>query len=232
MRLDKYLSDCGYGTRREVKQLIRDGRVKVNDSVVTKDGFAVNEKKDIVLFDHEAVRYQANIYLMLHKPQGYLSANEDTRYATVFDLIPEYAHRNMFCVGRLDKDTEGLLLICDDGALAHRLLSPRHHVSKQYLVHLIVPISDADMARVCNRIVLEDGTECLPANMSRLDEDKVIIEIFEGKFHQVKRMFKMVNNEVTYLKRLSMGSLRLDEALPVGKYRELYDDELAALKMD
>lgn len=230
MRLDKFLSDCGYGTRKEVKQYIRNGLVSVNEVMVKKDGFHVDETKDVIALEGDIIAYQKYVYVMLHKPAGYLSANEDSLHPTVFDLLPEYVHLNMFCVGRLDLDTEGLLLICDDGDLAHHLLSPRHHVSKRYEVTLEEPITEEEMTRVGDGIVLADGYQCMPANLWRMAENKVIIEIFEGKFHQVKRMFQQVNNQVIYLRRISMGSLQLDEHLAKGAYRELVEEEVASLR--
>lgn len=229
MRLDKYLAFCGFGSRKEVKRLIKDKRVMVNQSTVQKEGFLLQEGQDSVSVDGNMVCYERNVYLMLNKPAGYLSANEDPRHPTVFDLVTEYAHRDLFCVGRLDMDTEGLLLLCDDGDLAHRLLSPKHHVAKRYEVGLAHALSDDDIKRLEQGIVLADGFQCMPANVIQTTNHTLVLEIFEGKFHQVKRMLLAVDNEVQHLRRIQMGSLHLDASLPLGEYRKLTDEEILQL---
>ncbi len=229
MRLDKYLRECGFGSRKEIKQLVKNGVVTKNGIAVFDEAMQIQEMHDQLAVDGEAVLYQKYVYLMLHKPAGYISANDDKRHATVFDLVPEYRHRDLFCVGRLDIDTEGLLLLCDDGPLAHRLLSPKHHVPKQYEVHLRDPISDEDLARLEAGIALADGEQCMPAKTWRYSSTQVKLEIYEGKFHQVKRMFHQVGNEVIYLKRVQMGTLVLDSSLAKGMYRQLTKQELMDL---
>lgn len=229
MRLDKYLRECGFGSRKEIRQLVRGGIVSRNGSVVFDESMQIDALHDHICVNEERISYQKNIYLMLHKPAGYISANDDRRHATVFDLVAEYQHRDLFCVGRLDIDTEGLLVLCDDGPLAHRLLSPKHHVPKQYEVVLEKPITDQELKLIEQGVVLADGETCLPAKTWRYTDNKVKLEIYEGKFHQVKRMFHQVGNEVVYLKRVAMGSLELDPTLAKGAYRQLTEEELAKL---
>lgn len=230
MRLDKYLSDMGIGTRSEIKKEIKAGRVTVNDKAVKDPGFKVKDD-DAVSYCGHAVKYEEFVYYMLNKPAGVISATEDPREETVVDLINEQKRKDLFPVGRLDRDTEGLLLITNDGELAHRLLSPKHHVDKTYYAKLSEIADDSDVTLFREGLILTDGMECMPADLEILDPpDEVLITIREGKFHQIKRMFQSVGNEVIYLKRLSMGPLELDSELPAGLYRRLNQDELDALK--
>ena len=236
MRLDKYLSDMGAGTRSELKKEIRKSGAVVDGTVVKDPGFSVSESSNVI-FRGSEVAYEEYVYYMLNKPAGIISASEDGREETVVDLISEPKRRDLFPVGRLDRDTEGLLLITNDGALSHRLLSPKHHVDKVYYVKVsgILTESDAELFR--DGLVLTDGLECLPADLEILsvsDDDYVSeakITIREGKFHQVKRMFASIGSEVIYLKRLSMGPISLDPGLAPGEYRRLTPEELTALEL-
>ena len=234
MRLDKYLSDMGVGTRSELKKDIRKGGVSVDGEIAKDPGHSVSASSRVVFRGHEVV-YEEFVYFMLNKPAGIISASEDDREDTVIDLIPEPRRRDLFPVGRLDRDTEGLLLITNDGALAHRLLSPKHHVDKTYYAEVSGILNESDVELFGQGLVLSDGLECLPADLKILSvsendySSSAEITIREGKFHQVKRMFSSVGAEVTYLKRLSMGPISLDPELEPGEYRRLTADELDAL---
>ena len=235
MRLDKYLSDMGAGTRSELKKEIRKGGAAVDGKVVKDPGCSVSPSSHVV-FRGAVVEYEEFVYYMLNKPAGIISASEDDREPTVVDLIDEPKRRDLFPVGRLDRDTEGLLLITNDGALSH-LLSPKHHVDKVYYVKVSGILSESDVELFRDGLVLTDGLECLPADLEILsvsdDEyaSEALITIREGKFHQVKRMFSSIGAEVSYLKRLSMGPLVLDPDLAPGEYRRLAPDELASLEL-
>ncbi len=233
MRLDRFLAECGLGTRTEVKKLIRSGAVSVNGKAVTKGDLHVDPNTDIITaFGQEAV-YREFVYLMLNKPQGYISATRDGRTPTVMALVPEeYLHFEPFPVGRLDIDTEGLLLLTNDGDLAHRLLSPKKHIPKTYVAQLEKEICDTDIAAFKRGVTLDDGYKTLPAELRTLSVDDGFwaeIVIHEGKFHQVKRMFEAVGNRVLYLKRTKMNCLSLDEELPLGQARELTEEEMKLL---
>lgn len=237
MRLDKFLSHTGFGSRKEVKVLLKQKKVVVNDKVASKGEMKVDLNQDQVVVNGERIQYQEFHYLMLHKPAGVLSATEDMKQKTVIDLLSEeYQHLNLFPVGRLDKDTEGLLLLTNDGELAHFLLSPKKEVAKRYYARVAGIMDESDCEAFKNRIVLEDGFECLPGELEiksvngEKQESEVFITIKEGKFHQVKRMVKARGKEVTYLKRLTMGSLVLDPKLQLAEYRYLTESELADLK--
>ena len=236
MRLDKYLSDMGAGTRSELKKEIRKSGAVVDGTVVKDPGFSVSESSAVV-FRGSEVAYEEYVYYMLNKPAGIISASEDDREETVVDLISEPKRRDLFPVGRLDRDTEGLLLITNDGALSHRLLSPKHHVDKVYFVRVSGTLTENDAGLFRDGLVLTDGLECLPADLEILsvsDDDYVSeaeITIREGKFHQVKRMFASIGSEVIYLKRLSMGPISLDPDLAPGEYRRLTTEELTALEL-
>lgn len=235
MRLDKFLGEMGKGTRSQVKEMVRKGRISVNGETEKKPERKINPKEDEILLDGCPVSYKEFEYYMLNKPQGVVSATEDNRYDTVIDLIGGAVRKDLFPVGRLDIDTEGLLLITNDGDLAHRLLSPRHHVDKVYYVHITGSLPTDAKMRFLNGISLEDGTICMPAELKILDEPledekkAVTLTIQEGKFHQVKRMFEAAGCQVVYLKRLSMGPLTLDEELKPGESRPLTDRELELL---
>ncbi|PLT32232.1 pseudouridine synthase [Bacillus sp. V5-8f] len=234
MRIDKLLANIGYGSRKEVKKLLKSGSVKVNDMVIKDAKEHVNPDSDIVTVHGEAVEYREFIYLMMNKPQGVLSATEDNYQETVIDILePEDAVFDPFPVGRLDKDTEGLLLLTNDGQLAHQLLSPKKHVPKTYFAVIDGEVTNDDVLAFRNGVTLDDGYETMPAELKIVKSgmrSDIELTITEGKFHQVKRMFEAVGKRVVYLQRISMGSLVLDEELELGQYRELTDDEIAELK--
>ncbi|TQR18008.1 pseudouridine synthase [Psychrobacillus vulpis] len=234
MRLDKFLSHMGFGTRREVKGLIKSKAIRVNDVVVKDSSMHVNEKVDQVSIYGEVVEYKEFIYLMLNKPAGVISATEDSRDQTVIDLLKDdVRHFNPYPVGRLDKDTVGLLLLTNDGALTHRLLSPHKDVPKVYFAEIEGRVDESDMEAFTEGVILDDGYKTKPAILNILSKgpvSEIELTITEGKFHQVKRMFEAVGKKVVYLKRLSMGSLKLDESLEEGTYRELTEEELDLIK--
>ena len=233
MRLDKLLSNMGYGTRKEVKILMKKGAVRVNEVAVKDAAMHVDTVKDEVTVLGEKVVYKEFMYLMMNKPQGVLSATEDKRDQTVIDLLDaEYSIFEMFPVGRLDKDTEGFLLLTNDGKLAHNLLSPKKGVPKTYYAHIEGIVTEEDTKRFSEGVILDDGYETKPGQLRILksaDISEIELTITEGKYHQVKRMFEAVGKQVVYLKRLSMGPLSLDESLALGSYRELTEEELQQL---
>lgn len=236
MRLDKLLANMGFGTRKTVKTLLKAKEVTVNGRVIKDGKSQVDPDKDKVVVAGEAVEYQEFVYFMLHKPQGVVSATNDNLHKTVIDLLaPKDQVLDPFPVGRLDKDTEGLLLLTNDGTLAHNLLSPKKHVDKCYKATINGIVNEQDIVAFKNGITLNDGFNCQSAELDILsidvDAEQSIIQvtIHEGKFHQVKRMFEAVGKSVTYLKRLSMGNLKLDETLEIGKYRQLTEEELSSL---
>ncbi|GIP27642.1 pseudouridine synthase [Paenibacillus sp. J23TS9] len=239
LRLDKVLTHMGYGSRSEIKKYVKQGLIMVNDIRVKDSGLHVHPETDMILIDGEQVIYKEFIYVMLHKPPGVVSATEDNRDRTVLDLLPpELLAFEPFPVGRLDKDTEGLLLLTNDGKLSHELLSPRRHVPKTYLALVSGDVNREDIEQFAKGVTLDDGYVTLPGELVILEqerqEDEVLsrieLTIHEGKFHQVKRMFESVGKKVIYLKRLRMGSLNLDASLKLGEYRELTDDELGLLQ--
>ena len=234
MRLDKCLADCGLGTRSEVKSLLKAKRITVNGKVVTNGKVQVNPETDEILFDGETIQYEEFVYIMMNKPKGVVSATEDNLHKTGLDLIDQvYFKKGVFPVGRLDIDTHGLLLLTNDGELAHRLLSPKKHVTKIYQVRVEGVMTTEDATAFKNGIVLSDGTECMPARLDILsttqDESIVQIHLKEGKFHQVKRMVKACGKTVVDLERLTMGPLKLDESLALGESRPLTEEELESL---
>lgn len=233
-RIDKILSNLGYGTRSELKKICKNGLVKVNGKVINNPGVQVDTENDEIIFDGEKVNYKEFIYLMLNKPDGYISATFDKKDPIVLDLInKEDLIFEPFPVGRLDKDTEGLLVLTNDGQLAHRVLSPKKHVPKTYYAKVQGVVTDEDIKAFAKGVTLDDGYETMPAELVILKSDeisKIELTIHEGKFHQVKRMFESVDKKVIYLKRLSMGKLKLDEALALGEYRELTDEEVKMIE--
>ena len=252
MRIDKYLADMGVGTRSQIRKVIKAGRVTIDGVTVNDPGCKVTADSHVE-FDGSPVEYEEFIYYMLNKPAGVISASEDPREDTVVDLIDEVRRRDLFPAGRLDRDTEGLLLITNDGALAHRLLSPKHHVDKTYFARVLEDVTEEDALSFREGLILPDGLECMPAELEItrrckasdiIDEDtgvsladdpdapvtEVLITIREGKFHQIKRMFHAIGCEVIYLKRLSFGTLLLDPELAAGEYRRLSDSEISALR--
>lgn len=233
LRLDKYLADMQVGTRSEVKQMIRKGLVTVDGLVIKKPEEKVDYESQVVTCGGVIVSYQQYEYYMLNKPAGVVSATEDPRDQTVIDLIEDRRRKDLFPAGRLDKDTEGLLLITNDGALAHDLLSPKKHVDKKYYARIEGAVTEEDIKMFQEGVDIGEKKMTLPAVLTILrsgEESEITLTICEGKFHQVKRMFEAVGKKVTYLKRLSMGSLVLDEQLLPGEYRTLTEQELTQLK--
>ncbi|GHH97351.1 pseudouridine synthase [Neobacillus kokaensis] len=234
MRIDKMLANLGYGSRKEVKQLLKSGAVKVDDVVVKDAKQHVDPESETVTLNGEVIEYKEFIYLMMNKPPGVLSATEDNNAETVIDLLElEDQVYEPFPVGRLDKDTEGLLLITNDGQLAHRLLSPKKHVPKTYFAVIDQEVTEEDVKAFAQGVVLDDGYKTKPGDLKILKSgirSDIELTITEGKFHQVKRMFQAVGKRVVYLQRISMGPLALDETLELGEYRELTDEEVELLK--
>ena len=228
-RLDKYLCDQNIGTRSQVKSLIQKGQVTVNGEIIKKPETKVSDS-DIVCCQGTQLSNEEFAYYMFHKPAGIITATEDNWQETVLDYFKEEPCKNLYPVGRLDKDTEGLLLITNDGELGHRLLSPRHHIEKTYLVRLEHGINEEDIKQLEEGVDIGEKSITLPAKVEIIDAENVYITITEGKFHQVKRMFEVVNNKVIYLKRVSMGNMKLDEALGLGEYRRLTKEEIEYLK--
>lgn len=230
MRIDKYLCDMDIGTRSEVKAIIKSGRVSVNGSVVKDPGMHVN-KDDNVECDGNSLMYEEYRYYVLNKPAGVITATEDDREKTVMDLLASENIKGLFPVGRLDKDTEGLLLITNDGDLGHRMLSPKKHVEKCYYVELESPIDKDAIADLKEGVDIGDDEMTLPAKVEAISPKSIYLTITEGRYHQVKRMMQAVGNEVKYLKRVSFGPLELDNGLAIGSYRKLDDDEIMMLKI-
>jgi 16S rRNA pseudouridine516 synthase len=268
IRLDKMLANLGYGSRSEIKILIRQGAVTVNDKQTKDHGLQINPNQDVVVLDGETIQYRDTVYVLMHKPAGIVSATEDSKDRTVIDLLDEDLKvLSPFPVGRLDKDTEGLLLITNDGKLSHELLSPRKHVPKTYRALVAGEVGAEDDEIFAQGVTLDDGYVTMPAQLKMLArvkdgqmptaEDELFVAemtqamalvpiseetespavlswieltIHEGKFHQVKRMFEAVDKKVLYLRRISMGPLKLDISLTPGQWRELTDDELESLR--
>jgi len=234
-RLDKIISNLGYGSRKDVKSFAKKGIIEVDGVVVKDNGMLVDPEKSIIKINGEEIFYRKYIYLMMNKPDGVVSATHDNRDETVIDLLQlEHQVFEPFPVGRLDKDTVGLLLLTNDGELNHRLISPKWHVDKVYYAKINKKVDETDVIAFKNGITLDDGYKCLEAKLEILNSSdegsEVKITIQEGKFHQVKRMFEAVNKKVTYLRRDEFGGLLLDPELEEGEYRELTDEELSLLK--
>ena len=233
IRLDKYLANMNIGSRSQVKIWIRNGRVEVNSKPCRKPDEKVDIDIDDVAFDGRRIIYEEYIYLMLNKPQGVVSATTDNHDKTVIDLIIDIKRNDLFPVGRLDKDTEGLLLITNDGELAHRLLSPKKRIDKVYYAKVKGKVTNVDKEAFLSGISIGEDKPCLPGKLDILVSDQISeinLTICEGKYHQVKRMFEAIGKEVIYLKRISMGSLILDPFLAQGEYRRLTNDEVEELK--
>lgn len=229
IRLDKYLADAGIGSRSQVKQYIKKGIVTINGIVPKSGDIKIQPEQDIVEYQGTVVHRDTFVYYMLNKPAGTVSATTDSDCQTVISLIDDPTHADLFPVGRLDKDTEGLLLITNDGELAHRLLSPRKHVDKTYYVEVDTIIPESAVQQFQEGIDIGEPKKTLPAKLELLSPTTAHLTIQEGKFHQVKRMFQAVGCQVIYLKRIRMGTLVLDHTLPVGASRKLTKDELNAL---
>ena len=243
IRLDKFLCDNNIGTRSQVKDLIKKGLVSVNGTVIKQAEFKVNEADDKVICQGVAISYQEFYYYMLNKPGGYVTAHQDNLNPTVMSLLKDAAGKDLSPVGRLDKDTEGLLLITNDGELNHKLLAPKSHVPKIYFVELRDAFTDEQALMLKNGVDIGEKRPCMPAEAVAVNFDKtasgnhggvsaILLTIHEGKFHQVKRMMQVVGNEVVYLKRVQFGSLKLDETLKPGEYRALTEQEIKMLWKD
>lgn len=236
-RLDKVISNLGYGSRKEVKALCKKGFVQVDGVVVKDSSVSIDPEKSIISINGEELRYRKYIYLMMNKPDGVISATYDNREETVIDLL-EVEHQvfEPFPVGRLDKDTVGLLLLTNDGELNHRLISPKWHVDKVYFAKIDKKVTEEDVEAFKKGIKLDDGYVCKEGKLEILsasDEgSEVRVTIQEGKYHQVKRMFEALGKKVVYLQRIEFGGLLLDEELEEGEYRELTEEELSILKLN
>lgn len=232
-RLDKLIASQGKLSRSDVKKMVKSGRVTVDGAVVKSADIKVDADKSVISVDGKALNYKKNIYIMLNKPQGVISASNDKTQKTVVDLVPPELYRDgLFPAGRLDGDTVGFVLITDDGDFAHRILSPKNHIMKTYHATLRSPLAEEDISAFKNGIELSDGTLCLEAEVRMLektDEPIAEVKICEGKYHQVKRMFAALGNKVLYLKRVRMGGLDLDESLEEGQCREITAEEMLLL---
>ena len=227
IRLDKFVSDCGVATRREIKQMVKAGRISVNGEVAKTPDIKLDPETSVVTLDGNILKYEKFHYYMLNKPAGVLSATDDGKQKTVIDLLsPEMQKMGLFPVGRLDKDTTGLLIITDDGDFAHRVISPKSEIVKVYNACTESPVNDADVRAFKDGITLADGTKCLPAELRLLDDGSCLVMVMEGKYHQVKRMLASRGKPVTALKRLKIGELELDESLKPGEFRALSQNEL------
>lgn len=240
LRLDKFLGEHNIGTRKQIKEYVKNGRCKINGIVATKSDVHIDENSDEISFDDVLLSYEKYHYFLLNKPQGVVSATTDGKNITVLDLLKDENIKGLSPCGRLDIDTEGLLLITDDGGLIHRLLSPKKHVDKTYEVHLRDALSDADKAKLEEGVDIGDKKEdgsvdytlpCMVTYAPCDDQGRpvILLSIHEGRFHQVKRMLEAVGNEVLFLKRISMGMLRLPEDLQPGEYRPLSQQEIDLL---
>ncbi len=233
-RIDKILSNIGYGSRKEVKALIKSGAVEIDNKIVNDSSLKINPVTHIIKVDGFKIDYKKHIYIMMNKPQGFVSSKKDKRNKTIFDLLDEnYVHHKLHSVGRLDKDTEGLIILTNDGQFTHNLTSPKKGIIKTYYAKIQGNIKSKYEKDFASGIVLEDGYKCLPAKLEIIEDaeiSKIKISIAEGKFHQIKRMFKAIGKEVIFLKRISIGSLSLDASLLAGEYRELKEKELRKLQ--
>jgi len=230
-RIDKILANMGYGSRKEVKKLIKNNLIEVNGEKIKDPSINIDPEKDKIMVGDEIVNYRKFIYIMMNKPEGVVSATFDNYDETVIDLLEEeYQVFNPFPVGRLDKDTVGLLLITNDGELNHKLISPKWKVDKVYYAEINKEVNDEDVEAFKNGIILSDGYKCMPGKLEIIKSDEngaeVYVTIQEGKFHQVKRMFEALDKKVVYLKRVKFGNISLDENLEEGEYRELTEEEL------
>lgn len=234
MRIDKLLANSGFGSRKDVKKLLKSGAVLCNEKKITDAKAHVDPEQDQIMVHGELVEYRKFIYVMMNKPQGYISATEDDRLQTVLDLLePEDAYMKPFPVGRLDRDTEGLLVLTNDGQLAHDVLAPKKHVPKTYYAVIDGAVDEVDIERFKQGVTLDDGYVTKPGELTILKsgtQSEIELIITEGKFHQVKRMFEAVGKKVVYLKRIAMGALLLDESLEPGEYREMTEEELVLMQ--
>ncbi len=226
VRLDKLIADSGVASRREAKELVKAGRVRVDNSIASSAEAKVDPDISTVYIDGVALDYKKNRYIMMNKPNGVLSATEDPSQKTVIDLLPESLRKQeLFPVGRLDKDTTGLLLLTNDGGFSHSIISPKRHVAKVYRAAVTGVLDESDIAAFEAGLLLSDGTECMSAKLSIERASVGVVTVYEGKYHQVKRMFAARGKHVTALHRMSIGGLSLDPALKPGEFRELSEDE-------
>ncbi len=230
LRLDKFLANNNIGTRTEVKKLVKAGRVKVGESVAKDSGMIINENEDIITVDGKTVIYEEFYYIMLNKPKGYVCSAHEKGENSILQLIHENYRNKLYPVGRLDKDTTGLVLLTNDGPMTHELLSPAKHVDKEYYVELASPIRSGDKEKFENGLDIGDEKPTKPAKLIPVSDKSCKVIIHEGRFHQIKRMFEALDNEVLELKRLKMKNLSLDDSLMLGEYRRLTDIELNDLK--
>ncbi|WP_377888108.1 pseudouridine synthase [Alkalihalobacillus sp. R86527] len=233
MRIDKLLANMGYGTRKEVKKILKTGTVRVDEVVIKDAKQHIDIEENVITVNGETVEYREYIYIMMNKPSGFLSATEDEEETVIDLLIPDDQIFSPFPVGRLDKDTEGLLVITNDGKLAHHLTSPKHHVPKTYFARINGRVTEKDVEAFKKGVTLDDDYKTKPGELTIVEEgpiSQIELTIHEGKFHQVKRMFEAVDKKVIYLQRISMGDLVLDEDLDVGEYRELTEEEVELLR--
>lgn len=231
IRLDKLLSNMGKGSRSELSKTIKKGTASVNGKVIKDPAFKVDETVDEVFFSGEKVTFKNYLYVMLNKPQGYVTATEDNYNKTVLDLIDDpLIKKRVAPAGRLDIDTEGFVFLTDDGELNHFITGPKCHVRKRYLVHLQSELSSLDVENLENGVTLDDGYLTKKAKVILIEPKKCLLDLYEGKFHQVKRMMEAVGNKVLYLKRIIIGNLILDESLELGEYRELEPYEIELIK--
>lgn len=232
LRLDRMLSGEGFGSRKEIKQMLSKGVVTVNGVCASRPELKVDTEKDKVCACGKSVDYRKYFYIMMNKPAGIISATNDPKEKTVIDLLPENLRRHgLFPAGRLDRDTEGFLLITDDGNFAHDILSPKKHVEKRYIADIDSPVTPEEIERFENRLQIDGEFTCLPAKLEVIEGMRVSITIFEGKFHQIKRMFEALGHKVLYLKRTDMGGLHLDSDLKPGQAREITEEELSLIKI-
>ncbi len=234
MRLDNFITKALGVSRSDATKLIKNKQIIVNDKRAIKKDMYIDEQKDVIKYNNEVLTYKEFVYIMLNKPKGYLSATIDSKDKTVLDLID--IKREIFPVGRLDKDTEGLMLLTNNGKYAHMLTSPNYHVEKKYYVELAQNINEEDIVLFCNGLQVRDGKDELyttkQAKLDKITNNTCYVYITEGKFHQIKRMFEKINNQVVYLKRVKFGDIELDPNLELGKYRELTEDEIKLFKQE
>ncbi len=229
-RLDKILTKQGIGSRKEVKKLIKAKSVMVNSEIIVKPETKLEPENCEIKINGQALNFQKHLYIMMNKPQGIVSATEDKDCKTVIDILPdEFKRKGLFPAGRLDKDTEGLIIITDDGDFAHKMLSPKKHIFKKYYAELDGEVTGDMVNRFSQGIVFKDGTKCQPAKLEILKKNSAYVEICEGKFHQVKKMFNVCGLNVTFLKRISIGNLILDSNLTIGSSRMLTKNEKSAI---
>ena len=234
MRLDNFLNKALNVSRSEASKIIKSKQITINDKIVIKKDTFIDEQKDVIKYKNEIIEYKEFVYIMLNKPKGYLSATKDLKDKTVIDLID--IKREIFPVGRLDKDTEGLMLLTNNGKYAHYLTSPNHHVIKKYYVEVEKEILEEEIKLFCNGLEIKDGKDELyitkNANLELITSKSCYVYISEGKFHQIKRMFEKINNKVLYLKRVKFGDIELDPKLELGQYRELTEEEIKLFKQE